>query len=193
MEELRQAIRQWGRGIGSDVVKVDSFINHRIDVGLLNRMGQALADHFRGDKPDVILTVEASGIALAVTTAQALGNLPVIFAKKHEAATQRGTMLRETVHSYTHGNEYDMRVSADLLTPGTRVLIVDDFLADGESVRGMTSLIRQAGATLVGVGVAIEKGFQHGGRLLREKGVKLLSLSVVTSIRDGQVMLEDDR
>ncbi len=193
MEELRQAIRRWGQGVGSDVVKVDAFINHRIDVALLGSMGQCIAEHFREDKPDVILTVEASGIALAVTTAQAFGNLPVIFAKKHEAATQRGRMLRETVHSYTHGNEYDMRVSADLLPPGTRVLIVDDFLADGESVRGMTSLIAQAEAVLVGVAVAIEKGFQQGGRALRQKGVKLLSLSVVSSIRDGRILLEGDR
>lgn len=191
MKALEDAIRQWGKGIGTDIVKVDYFLNHRIDTTLATRMGQEIAEHFRADQPSLILTVESSGIALAITTAQALGNIPVVFAKKHPASNQQGDMYTENVTSYTKGVCYQMRCAAHCFDAGARVLIVDDFLADGEAVRGMLSLTRQAGAVPVGVAVAIEKAFQKGGRALRAQGIKVLSLAAVREIRDGHILFQE--
>lgn len=193
MQELRDAIRLMGSGIGQDIVQVGRFLNHRIDTALLQKMGRTLADHFQSEKPELVMTVEASGIALAVAAAQALGNLPVLFIKKTPASNQRDEQYTASVHSYTHGTEYEMRCAREYLPKGTRVLIVDDFLADGEAVRGMMSLVKQAQALTVGIGIAIEKGFQSGGKSLRAQGVNLLSLSIVKEIRDGKIILLDDR
>lgn len=193
MRELEEAIQEMGYGIGQDIVQAGRFLNHRIDTRLLTQMGAEIARHFQDDVPELVMTVEASGIALAVTAAQALNKLPVLFIKKTPASNQRDEQFTATVHSYTHGTEYEMRCAREYLPEGTRVLIVDDFLADGEAVRGMMSLIQQAGAAAVGVAVAIEKGFQQGGKALRAQGVKLLSLSVVREIRDGKIILDDDR
>ncbi|MDD4081706.1 MAG: xanthine phosphoribosyltransferase [Eubacteriales bacterium] len=191
MKALEEAIQQWGEGIGTSIVKVDRFLNHRIDTGLLTRMGREIADYFRADAPTVILTVEASGIALAITTAQALDNIPVVFAKKHAASTLRGEMYAETIRSFTKDITYDMRCASYCVTASDRVLIVDDFLADGEATRGMLSLVSQAGARCVGVAIAIEKAFQKGGRTLRDKGIKVLSLAAVREIRDGKILFQE--
>lgn len=191
MEALRQAIEEMGSGIGTDIVKVDRFLNHRIDTGLLFRMGEALAEHFVQDKPDLVLTIEASGIALATATAHALGDIPLVFAKKSAALNQSSVMAQAEVYSFTRKQACFVRVDLKYIPPGCRVLIIDDFLADGQAVQGMRSLIEQAGAELVGVGVAIEKGFQQGGRKLRESGVNLLSLAVVEAIQDGHILCKD--
>lgn len=191
MERLRKAIREQGVGIGRDVVKVDMFLNHRIDTGLLFSMGEAWAEVFREDRPDLILTVEASGIALAVAAAHALGDLPVIFAKKAQAVTNDGDMVQAPVYSFTHKTRSMIRVDRKYLPEGSRVLIIDDFLADGEAVRGMMKLCEHTKAQVVGVGIAVEKGFQKGGRELREAGVKLCSLAVVDEIRNGEIVLRD--
>lgn len=192
MQALREAILQMGIGLGPDIVHAGRFLNHRLETGLLFKMGQEIAEHFRGEAPSLIMTVEASGIALAITTAHTLGDLPVLVAKKTAAKSQSEEMLFTDAASYTHGNRYQMRCAKSCLPNGSRVLIVDDFLADGEAVRGMMELVRQAGAATVGVAVGIEKGFQPGGRLLREQGVKLLSLSVVREIKDGVILLQND-
>lgn len=189
MRKLEDAIRQMGIGIGSDIVKVDMFLNHRIDVGLLREMGQEIARHFEKCKPDIILTVEASGIALAVAASYALSCIPVVFAKKAKASNQDESMLEASVYSFTHQKNNVIRVSADYLPQGARVLIVDDFLANAQAVMGLMSIIRQAKCYLCGVAVAVEKGFQPGGQLLREQGVDLLSLAVVSSIQDGKIEL----
>ncbi len=191
MEALRQAIEEMGSGIGTDIVKVDRFLNHRIDTGLLFRMGEALADHFAKAEPDLVLTIEASGIALATATAHALGDIPLVFAKKSAALNQSTLMAQAEVYSFTRKQACFVRVDLKYIPPGCRVLIIDDFLADGQAVQGMRSLIEQAGAELVGVGVAIEKGFQQGGRKLRESGVNLLSLAVVEAIQDGHILCRD--
>lgn len=191
MEALHRAIREQGVGIGADIVKVSGFLNHRLDTGLLFEMGRFIADRFREDAPDLVMTVEASGIALALTTAHALDGLPVLFAKKTPAKTQSADAYTAASTSFTRGTPYVMRCDKSLLPPGARVLIVDDFLANGEAVRGMMDIVKQAGATTVGVAIAIEKGFQPGGKLLREQGVKLLSLSIVREIRDGVILLAD--
>jgi len=191
LEALRQAIEEMGSGIGTDIVKVDRFLNHRIDTGLLFRMGEALADHFAKAEPDLVLTIEASGIALATATAHALGDIPLVFAKKSAALNQSTLMAQAEVYSFTRKQACFVRVDLKYIPPGCRVLIIDDFLADGQAVQGMRSLIEQAGAELVGVGVAIEKGFQQGGRKLRESGVNLLSLAVVEAIQDGHILCRD--
>ncbi len=192
MQALREAITQMGRGVGKDIVHAGRFLNHRLETGLIFEMGRVIAQHFRNDNPDLIMTVEASGIALAITAAHDLGDLPVLIAKKTPAKSHAEEMLVTDVSSYTHGDRYQMRCAKSCLPPASRVLIVDDFLADGEAVHGMMELIRQAGAVTVGVAVGIEKGFQPGGKALRAQGVKLLSLSVVREIRDGQILLGDD-
>ncbi len=192
MEALIRAIREQGEGIGNDIVKVDMFLNHRIDTGLLFRMGEAWAEEFRAEKPDLVLTVEASGIAMAVAAAHALGDLPVVFAKKSATVVQNEAMVQAPVYSFTHKTQNMIRIDRRYLPEGSRVLIIDDFLADGEAVRGMMSLCEQRKATVVGVGIAVEKGFQPGGKKLREAGVHLKSLAVVEGIQDGKILLKPD-
>ena len=191
MEALKQAIRQKGRMISDGIVKVDSFLNHRLETGLLFDMGAELARRFSKDKPDLVLTVEASGIALAMTTAHALGDIPVVFAKKGIAANQSPDMAEEKVYSFTHQCESLIRLDLRYIPAGSRVLSVDDFLANGKAVNGLMSIIRKAGAQLIGVGIAIEKGFQPGGKLLREQGIPLLSLAVIDEISDAGIRFRD--
>ncbi|MBQ8081220.1 MAG: xanthine phosphoribosyltransferase [Clostridia bacterium] len=192
MKELRQAIETYGRGLGEDVIKVDMFLNHRIDTALLFKMGEALADHFREKRPTMVLTVEASGIALAVAAAHALGDLPVVFAKKAAAVNQSSEMAQASVYSFTHKCENVIRVDKRYMPIGSRVLIVDDFLADGNAVKGMMQIVEQLDGKVVGVGIAVEKGFQPGGKALREMGVDLMSLAVATGIEDGKIRLAED-
>ena len=157
---------------------------------LLSEMGLEIAKHFAYCKPDIVLTVEASGIALAVAAAHALGNIPVVFAKKSKASNQDSDMLEASVYSFTHQKQNIIRVNRQYLPEGSRVLIVDDFLANAEAVQGLISVIDQADCALCGVAVAVEKGFQPGGKLLRSKGINVLSLAVVKSIQDGRIELE---
>ncbi len=192
MRDLKEAIRDCGEAIGRDIIKVDSFLNHRIDTGLLFSMGESIADAFREDHPDLVLTVEASGIALALTAAHALGDIPVVFAKKAATVVQSSDALQARVYSFTHKKENVIRVDRKFLPAGARVLIVDDFLADGQACEGMLSLCAQAGCPVAGIGIGIEKGFMPGGKKLRERGIKLSSLAIVTSIEDGKVHLEGD-
>ena len=194
METLRRMILEKGKGIGNDIVKVDMFLNHRIDTALLFQMGEAWAEEFRAEKPELVLTVEASGIAMAVAAAHALGDIPVVFAKKSATVTQNEETVQAPVYSFTHKTQNMIRIEKRYLPEGTRVLIIDDFLADGQAVRGLMNLCWQQGATIVGVGIAIEKGFQPGGKALRESGVHLKSLAVVEGIEDGNIVLrpEDD-
>ncbi len=194
MEALRRMILEKGKGIGNDIVKVDMFLNHRIDTALLFQMGEAWADEFRDEKPEMVLTVEASGIAMAVAAAHALGDIPVVFAKKSATVVQNEDMVQAPVYSFTHKTQNMIRIEKQYLPEGARVLIIDDFLADGQAARGLMNLCWQQGATVVGVGIAVEKGFQPGGKALRESGVHLKSLAVVDGIEDGNIVLrpEDD-
>lgn len=192
MKELREAIEKYGVGLGRDVVKVDMFLNHRIDTALLFRMGEEFAARFLEDKPTVVLTVEASGIAMAVTAAHALGDIPVVFAKKGATVVQSSDVAQAKVYSFTHKRENVIRVDKRYLPRGGRVLIIDDFLADGQAVQGMMALCAQLDCEVVGVGIAVEKGFMPGGKNLRAMGVKLVSLAIVTGIEDGKIQLEDD-
>ena len=192
MRELREAIAQYGQGVGQDIVKVDMFLNHRIETSLLFRMGEELADRFRDLKPDLILTVEASGIALALATARAMNDLPVVFAKKGATVVQSPDVAEAKVYSFTHKRENVIRVDKKFLPQGSKVLIIDDFLADGQACQGMMALCAQTACSIVGIGIGIEKGFMQGGRNLRAMGIRLSSLAVVTGIEDGKIMLADD-
>ena len=194
MEALRRMILEKGKGIGNDIVKVDMFLNHRIDTKLLFEMGEAWADEFRAGKPDMVLTVEASGIAMAVAAAHALGDIPVVFAKKSGTVVQNDNTVQAPVYSFTHKTQNMIRIEKQYLPEGSRVLIIDDFIADGQAARGLINLCWQQGATVVGVGIAVEKGFQPGGKALRESGIHLKSLAVVDGIVDGNIVLrpEDD-
>ena len=191
MKELVQAMREQGVGIGEDIVKVDMFLNHRLDTGLLVKMGQAFADAFRAEKPDIVLTVEASGIASAVTTAMALDNIPVVFAKKSKTRNITGDVYEACVFSYTHGVENHVRVSKAYLPKGARVLIVDDFLANGAAAAGLCEIVEQAQGTVVGVGVCVEKKFQPGRAKLEGMGLKVVSLASVIGIDHGKLIVED--
>ena len=192
MEALRRMILEQGKGIGSDIVKVDMFLNHRIDTKLLFAMGEAWAEEFREEKPDAVLTVEASGIAMAVAAAHALGDLPVVFAKKGGTVVQNGETVQAGVYSFTHKTQNNIRIERKYLPEGSRVLIIDDFLADGQAVKGMMSLCEQLGAKAVGVGIAVEKGFQPGGKELREAGIHLKSLAIVDRIENGNIVLRPE-
>ena len=194
MEALRRMILEKGKGIGNDIVKVDMFLNHRIDTKLLFEMGEAWADEFRAEKPDMVLTVEASGIAMAVAAAHALGDIPVVFAKKSGTVVQNDNTVQAPVYSFTHKTQNMIRIEKQYLPEGSRVLIIDDVIADGQAARGLINLCWQQGATVVGVGIAVEKGFQPGGKALRESGIHLKSLAVVDGIVDGNIVLrpEDD-
>ncbi len=192
MEALRRMIQEKGKGIGNDIVKVDMFLNHRIDTALLFQMGEAWAEEFREEKPELVLTVEASGIAMAVAAAHALGDIPVVFAKKSATVVQNDDIVQAPVYSFTHKTENMIRIEKRYLPAGTRVLIIDDFLADGQAVRGLMNLCWQQEAKVVGVGIAVEKGFQPGGKQLRESGVHLKSLAVVEGIENGNIVLKPD-
>ena len=192
VERLRQMILEQGKGIGSDIVKVDMFLNHRIDTGLLFAMGEAWAEEFRAEKPDLVLTVEASGIAMAVAAAHALGDLPVVFAKKSNTAVLNNEMVQAGVYSFTHKTQNTIRIERRYLPEGSRVLIIDDFLADGQAAQGLMSLCEQQKATVVGIGVAVEKGFQPGGKKLREAGIHIKSLAIVDRIENGEIILRPD-
>ena len=146
----------------------------------------------KGEKPDLVLTVEASGIAMAVAAAHALGDIPLVFAKKSATVVQNDEMIQAPVYSFTYKTQNMIRINRAYLPAESRVLIIDDFLADGEAARGMISLCEQAGASVAGVGIAVEKGFQPGGRKLREAGVHLKSLAVIEEIRDGEIILQPE-
>lgn len=190
MEALQKAILTHGAAVGNDIVKVDMFLNHRIDTALVTQMGQAIADYFKADKPDLVLTVEASGISAALTTAQALGYLPLVFAKKGDHRNVSKDVYASDAFSFTHGRVHSLRVSRAYLKKGARVLIVDDFLANGAAISALWDIVLAAGATLVGAAVCVEKGFQPGGKMLREKGLKLLSLATIDALEGGKIVLK---
>lgn len=193
MELLKQRIKKDGVVKKGNVLKVDSFLNHKIDVRLYEEIGKEFYRLFGNENVTKILTIEASGIGIACVTAQAFGYIPVVFAKKSKTTNISNDVYTSKITSYTHGVDYDIMVSKDYISKDDRVLIIDDFLANGEAVNGLSSLVSQAGAKLVGTGIVIEKGFQQGGKELREKGMHLESLAIVESMNDetGEIVFRD--
>lgn len=186
MEILKQRILKDGMGIGTEILKVDSFLNHQLDVDLLNAIGQEFFCRFAGVKVTKILTIEASGIAIASITAQYF-KVPVIFAKKAEPSTMVDGAYEARIHSFTKNKDYIARVSKKFISEADHILIIDDFLAKGFALQGLVDIVSQSGAELVGAGIVIEKAFQGGGRALREKGLRIESLAVIKSIKDHNI------
>ena len=178
MELLKERIRKEGKVLSGGIIKVDGFLNHKVDTKLLAAMAEEFEKYFDLSEATVILTAEASGIALATLCANRYG-LPLIYAKKAKSDNIEGGLLKSEIYSYTYKKKITLLVSAEWLKPTDKVLIVDDFLANGEALRGLCEIVSSAGAELIGVGVAVEKGFQPGGRNLREAGVNLKSLAII--------------
>ena len=178
MKLLQERIVKDGQIEAGNILKVDSFLNHQIDVSLLEEIGKEFHRQFAGQTVNKILTIEASGIAIACIAARYF-QVPVVFAKKTRSLNIAGDVYTAKVESFTHKNTNDIIVSKKFLSPGDRILIVDDFLANGKAIPGLAKLVEQAGATLVGAGVVIEKGFQDGGKRIREAGIDLHSLAIV--------------
>ena len=179
MELLEEKIRQEGLVKGQGILKVDSFLNHQLDVKLFEEMGKVFAKRFAGEGVNKILTIETSGIAIATSTSRYFDYCQVVFGKKYVSLNLDEEIYSSDVYSYTKQQAYKIMVSKKYLNPTDRILIIDDFLANGKAVEALIDLINQAGATLVGVGIAIEKGFQDGGALIREQGVALESLAII--------------
>ena len=191
MKELKEKILNEGVAIGTEIVKVDHFLNHMLDIGFLERIGAEFRKRFADSEIDKILTVEASGIAVACLTAPCFGYPPVVFAKKAKSKNIDGEVYTSTVHSYTYGRDYDITLSKKFLSSADKVLILDDFLANGKAMKGLLDVCAQAGATVGGIGICIEKGFQPGGAELRAAGYKLASLAIVDTMTDDQLTFRE--
>ena len=177
-----------------NVLKVDSFLNHQIDLELLDRIGAEFKKRFKDKKIDKILTIEASGISIACIAAQHFG-VPVIVAKKSRAVNIEGEMYIAEVVSFTHKNINQVMVSKKFLRPNDRVLIIDDFLANGCALQGLISIVEQASAKVEGIGIAVEKGFQYGGRIIRNLGYRIESIAIVDSMdpSTGKIVFKRQR
>lgn len=189
---LEERILRDGKVYPGEVLKVGGFLNHLIDDGLMEEIGKEICSLYKCDHVTKILTIEASGIAIACYTAMRL-HAPVLFAKKSKTANISSAVYAAEVKSYTHGNVNTVMVEKEYLKKEDRVLIVDDFLAHGEALRGLISLVEQAGATLVGCAIAIEKGFQGGGDGLRNEGVRVESLAIIDSMDENAVVFRSNK
>ena len=191
MKLLEEKIATEGVSIGTDILKVDMFLNHQLDVNLLDEMGKEFHRLFKDCGATKIVTIESSGIAMAVFAAKYF-NLPALFAKKASHKNIGTEVYSAKCYSFTHGKEYTMNVSKKYLNSDDKVLIIDDFLAGGNACNALIDIINQSGAEIVGIGIAIEKGFQPGGKALREKGYNLRSLAIVESMNDGNITFRND-
>ena len=192
MELLQERIRREGRVLPGNIVKVDGFLNHRVDTKLLEALADEFAKYFDISKITMVLTAEASGIALATICAQKYG-VPMLFAKKAKSDNIEGGLYQSEVFSYTYKKKVTLIVSHEWLHADDHVLIIDDFLANGCALLGLLELTQKAGATVEGIGIAVEKGFQQGGDLIRSKGIQLESLAIVESMDSatGEIVFRD--
>ena len=193
MQILKDRIRKDGKIKAGNVLKVDSFLNHQMDIRLFGEIGKEFKRRFADSEVTKILTIEASGIGIACIVAQYF-DVPVVFAKKTQTKHIAGEVYTTKVESFTHGRVYDIIVSKEFLGPDDKVLLIDDFLANGKALEGLVALVKDSGAKLVGAGIVVEKGFQVGGDLLRSEGIRLESLAIVESMdEDTQtIVFRDD-
>lgn len=193
MQLLKDRIRKDGKIKAGNVLKVDGFLNHQMDIKLLEEIGKEFKRRFADAEINKILTIEASGIGIACIVAQSF-DVPVLFAKKNKTKNIAGDIYTSTVESYTHGRVYDIIVSKEFLGKGDKVLLIDDFMANGAAMEGLMNLVRESGAELVGAGIVIEKGFQPGGDNLRAQGLRLESLAIVDSMDEetGTIVFRGD-
>lgn len=192
MKELDERIINEGKVIMPDILKVDSFLNHQMDVALFEKIGAEFARRFKDEAINKILTIESSGIGIAVMAARYFGHCPVVFVKKNASRLVNGDVYQTKIHSFTKDQDYQATVAKNYLNEEDHVLIIDDFLANGEAVSGMIALCQQAKADVHGVGIVIEKGFQQGRQRILRQGVRLESLAVIDRFEDGQVILRKD-
>ncbi len=190
MQLLKQKILQDGVVKSGNVLKVDSFLNHQLDIELFNEIGKEFAKRFADCNITKILTIESSGIGIASVTAQYF-KVPVVFAKKAQSINLDGDMYTTKVESFTHRRVYDVILSKKFLLPSDRVLLIDDFLANGCALVGLVDLVQEAGATIEGAGIVIEKGFQQGGKEIRERGIRLESLAIVDSMDENGIVFRE--
>ena len=183
MKALEEKILKDGKVFPGGVLKVGSFLNHQIDVPFMKEVGKEFYRLFKEEKITKILTIETSGIAVAVFVAAEF-NVPVLFAKKHQTSNLTNDCYVAGIHSYTHGNDYEARVEKHFLNENDRVLIIDDFLANGAALEGLMKIVEQAGASCAGCGIVIEKAFQKGGQRLRDQGLRIESLAMIEEMTD---------
>jgi len=190
MKLLEERIKRDGIVKPGNVLKVDNFLNHQMDIALFNEMGREFKRLFADCKINKILTIEASGIGIACIVAQYF-DVPVVFAKKAQSINIDGDVYSTKIQSFTHQRVYDVIVSKKYLNPEDHILIIDDFLANGCALEGLIDLVQSAGATVEGIGIAIEKGFQQGGKLIRDRGIRLESLAIVDSMEGGELIFRE--
>ncbi len=191
MKLLKEKVLNEGIVLSDQVLKVDSFLNHQMDPILMKEVGREFTRRFAGEEITRVLTIESSGIAPGIMTALEL-EVPLIFARKQKSLTLREDILVEKVYSFTKQESNEITVAKKFMKPGDRVLIIDDFLANGEAAFGLARIVEQAGAEVVGIGIVIEKAFQPGGKLLKEKGYRVESLVRLAALHDGQVTFAEE-
>lgn len=191
MELLRHKVVSEGIVLGQGVLKVDSFLNHQMDPFLMREVGREFTRRFAGEEVTKVLTIESSGIAPGIMTALEL-EVPLIFARKQKSLTLTEDIFVEKVYSFTKKESNEITVSKKFIVPGERVLIVDDFLANGEAAFGLARIVEQAGGTVAGIGIVIEKAFQPGSRLLKEAGYRVESLVRIASLEEGVISFVED-
>jgi xanthine phosphoribosyltransferase len=191
MNSLRERILSEGRNLGRGILKIDSFLNHQVDVQLMNEVGQMIASAFREQRPTRVLTAEVSGILPASLAALALGNIPCIYARKHKPITMEEPVFVDSAPSHTKGGEVLLMVSPEFLNPGDRVLIVDDFLATGKTIDALARIVEKSGATLVGIASVVEKSFESGRETLSEWGVPIFAAATITDMSDGKIVVAE--
>ncbi|HIR08914.1 MAG TPA: xanthine phosphoribosyltransferase [Candidatus Avoscillospira stercoripullorum] len=191
MELLKKRIMEEGKILPGNIVKVDGFLNHRVDTELMEQIAEEFKKRFDTSKVTLVLTAEASGIALATICARAMG-VPMVFAKKAKSDNIEGGLYQSDIFSYTYKKKVTLLVSKDWISADDKVLIVDDFMANGEAMRGLCDIVKEAGAELVGIGIAVEKGFQHGGDRIREAGINIQSLAIIDSADENGFVFRED-
>jgi len=192
LEELKQRIKTEGQNLGDGILKIDSLLNHQIDAGLIMRCGEELARQFANAGVTRILTAEVSGIAPAFATANALG-VPLVYARKVKPVTMYGPVYLENAPSHTKGMDVQLLVSAEFMPGGDRVLIIDDFLASGRTLRSLVRIVRSAKSEVVGIACVVEKTFEGGRAALEHYNVPIVALATITSMDDGQIIFADER
>ncbi len=186
MKLLHERIKQNGSVVSEEILKVDSFLNHQIDANLMMEMGKEFKRRFEDEKITKIVTIEASGIAIAALAALSF-QVPVVFAKKTQSRNLDAQVYTYPVYSFTKQQTYDIHISKKYIQSTDRVLILDDFLANGQAVEGLIQLVNQGGGEVAGVGIVIEKGFQLGGKTLRDQGIRVESLAIIDRMKDGEI------
>lgn len=193
MQLLQERLQREGQNLGRGILKIDSFLNHQVDIGLMTLVGAEIAQQFAHIQPTLILTAEISGIIPACMTAVALGNLPAVYARKSKPITMPAFVYTATAPSHTKGGEVTLMVSPEFLKPTDRVLIVDDFLATGKTIDALARIVQQSGATLVGIAAVVEKSFENGRQALAVWNVPIFAAVTVTDMRDGKLVVAETK